>query len=182
MLDLVKKIVATAPGPDHVRTMKPEPFNQRVSKEERQTGVLKPKPLKVKGGGMARTIFVIGAKQVVALLGGFVPGRRTQRGSHSIQWSWNTCVRSSELDSILHAKYVHEEEHEGLYHFLVLTVEMQGEQVDELNEKVEEQGEKLLAAETLKEQVADLAKARDKTTAELERSSIPSSSRRASSR
>ena len=120
MLDLVKKIVATAPGPDHVRTMKPEPFNQRVSKEERQTGVLKPKPLKVKGGGMARTIFVIGAKQVVALLGGFVPGRRTlQRGSHSIQWSWNTCVRSSELDSILHAKYVHEEEHEGLYHFLV---------------------------------------------------------------
>lgn len=117
MLDLVKKIVATAPGPDHVRTMKPEPFNQRVSKEERQTGVLKPKPLKVKGG-MARTIFVIGAKQVVALLGGFVPGRRTQRGSHSIQW-WNTCVRSSELDSILHAKYVHEEEHEGLYHFLV---------------------------------------------------------------
>lgn len=105
---------------DHV-TMKPEPFNQRVSKEERQTGVLKPKPLKVKGG-MARTIFVIGAKQVVALLGGFVPaGRRTQRGSHStvvLQW-WNTCVRSSELDSILHAKYVHEEEHEGLYHFLV---------------------------------------------------------------
>ena len=65
---------------------------------------------------------------------------------------------------------------------LQATVEMQGEQVDELNEKVEEQGEKLLAAETLKEQVADLAKARDKTTAELERSSIPSSSRRASSR
>ena len=50
---------------------------------------------------------------------------------------------------------------------LQATVEMQGEQVDELNEKVEEQGEKLLAAETLKEQVADLAKARDKTTAEL---------------
>ncbi len=28
-------------------------------------------------------------------------------------------MRSSELDSILHAKYVHEEEDEGLYHFLV---------------------------------------------------------------
>jgi len=108
VLDLVKKIVATAPQ------TKPEPFNQRVSKEERQTGVLKPKPLKVKGG-MARTIFVIGAKQVVALLGGFVPGPDSTRES---QW-WNTCVRSSELDSILHAKYVHEEEHEGLYHFLV---------------------------------------------------------------
>jgi hypothetical protein len=108
VLDLVKKIVATAPQ------TKPEPFNQRVSKEERQTGVLKTKPLKVKGG-MARTIFVIGAKQVVALLGGFVPGPDSTRES---QW-WNTCVRSSELDSILHAKYVHEEEHEGLYHFLV---------------------------------------------------------------